>query len=415
MVQPRPSLPFGDQSEGTESSLYSITSPLNEVQSTPRSVVSEMEGSAGSLHPVQCTAASVGEVQSTPRSVVSETEGSAGFLHPVQCTAAPSSVGEVQSTPRSVVSEMEGSAGSLHPVQCTAAPSSVGEVQSTPRSVVSEMEGSAGSLHPVQCTAAPSSVGMAGPVSQLQDTTGLVNQVLRKGTKRGKSSPYPSPNKLCKSPIPKIHRRARSGVENACTDVGPATQLANNNTPTRSAAISAWRHLDTSLFEMSTNEIQALDDLQDALCMHQLQKQVFSHDEQRDKSVVLLDLHEFTILQQSPHAEKSKVVYLQVLDVIADRKDTVVIFLNDIYARFIEGQGMKHLLVAGDAKVYDVLQSLKFEYGVEYSWLIPMLGDWHLLKNYQIALMKPYFEAGLKELAQVSGYPVAAIQNMWTV
>ena len=43
---------------------------------------------------------------------------------------------------------------------------------------------------------------------------------------------------------------------------------------------------------------------------------------------------------------------------------------------------MKHLLVAGDAKVYDVLQSLKFEYGVEYSWLIPMLGDWHLLKNY---------------------------------
>ncbi len=72
---------------------------------------------------------------------------------------------------------------------------------------------------------------------------------------------------------------------------------------------------------------------------------------------------------------------------------------------------MKHLLVEGDAKLYDVLQSLKFEYGVEYSWLIPMLGDWHLLKNYQIALMKPYFEAGLKELARVSGYPVAAIQT----
>ena len=67
------------------------------------------------------------------------------------------------------------------------------------------------------------------------------------------------------------------------------------------------------------------------LCACQLQKQVFSHDEQRDKSVVLLDLHEFIILQQSPHAEKSKVVYLQVLDAIADRKDTVVIFLNDIY------------------------------------------------------------------------------------
>ena len=54
---------------------------------------------------------------------------------------------------------------------------------------------------------------------------------------------------------------------------------------------------------------------------------------------------------------------------------------------------------------------LKFEYGLEYSWLLPMLGDWHLLKNYQIAVMKPYFDAGLKELAQVSGYPVASIQT----
>ena len=60
---------------------------------------------------------------------------------------------------------------------------------------------------------------------------------------------------------------------------------------------------------------------------------------------------------------------------------------------------MTHLLVEGDAKLYEVLQSLIFEYGLEYSWLLPMLGDWHLLKNYQIALMKPYFEAGLKELA----------------
>ncbi len=65
----------------------------------------------------------------------------------------------------------------------------------------------------------------------------------------------------------------------------------------------------------------------------------------------------------------------------------------------------------GDAKLYAVLQSLKFEYWHEYRWLLPMPGDWHLLKNFQIALMKPYFEAGLKELARVSGYPVEAIQT----
>ena len=31
--------------------------------------------------------------------------------------------------------------------------------------------------------------------------------------------------------------------------------------------------------------------------------------------------------------------------------------------------------------------------------------------NYQKGLMKPYFDAGLKQLAQVAGYPAAAIQS----
>lgn len=34
-----------------------------------------------------------------------------------------------------------------------------------------------------------------------------------------------------------------------------------------------------------------------------------------------------------------------------------------------------------------------------------------MLKNFQIALMKPYFDAGLKSLAQAAGYPLAAIQS----
>ena len=34
-----------------------------------------------------------------------------------------------------------------------------------------------------------------------------------------------------------------------------------------------------------------------------------------------------------------------------------------------------------------------------------------MLKNFQVALMKPYFDMGLRELARVAGYPVAAIQS----
>ena len=62
-------------------------------------------------------------------------------------------------------------------------------------------------------------------------------------------------------------------------------------------------------------------------------------------------------------------------------------------------------MVVGDAKVYDVLQSLKHEYGEDLKWLLVYPGDWHLLKNYQLSLMKPYFDAGLRELPRASGYP----------
>lgn len=68
-------------------------------------------------------------------------------------------------------------------------------------------------------------------------------------------------------------------------------------------------------------------------------------------------------------------------------------------------------MVEGDAKLYDILQSLKIECQSELKWVVPYPGDWHTLMNYQKALMKPYFDAGLKSLADSCGYPVAAIKN----
>ena len=43
--------------------------------------------------------------------------------------------------------------------------------------------------------------------------------------------------------------------------------------------------------------------------------------------------------------------------------------------------------------------------------MIPYPGDWHLLKNYQLPLMKAYFHGGLKALAQRCGYPLASIET----
>ena len=67
------------------------------------------------------------------------------------------------------------------------------------------------------------------------------------------------------------------------------------------------------------------------------------------------------------------------------------------------------LVIAGDA-IYNVLTTIKREYGDEFKWLIYYPGDWHMLGNFQKAIMKPYFDAGLKELAKTAGYPTTAIQ-----
>ena len=125
----------------------------------------------------------------------------------------------------------------------------------------------------------------------------------------------------------------------------------------------------------------------------------------------LFSIQEFFSLVRATHTEQSQVVYLEVMDAVADTKDTMNQLLHDLHEQFIVSQNMKWLVLEGDAKLYEIVKSLQFEYGDELSWLIPYPGDWHMLMNYQSALMKPYYDAGLKALASSAGYPLTAIQN----
>ena len=45
------------------------------------------------------------------------------------------------------------------------------------------------------------------------------------------------------------------------------------------------------------------------------------------------------------------------------------------------------------------------------SWVILYPGDWHMLMNYQSALMKAYYDAGLKGLAKAAGYLLRVVAN----
>ena len=79
-------------------------------------------------------------------------------------------------------------------------------------------------------------------------------------------------------------------------------------------------------------------------------------------------------------------MYLNILNQVADSKDTIIDLLDLLKNEMKVGVMTMQLLV-GDAKIYTILQDLKVTYGEELEWLIPYPGDFHILKNYQEVIL----------------------------
>ena len=97
-------------------------------------------------------------------------------------------------------------------------------------------------------------------------------------------------------------------------------------------------------------------------------------------------------------------MYVEIWSEVADAKPTLMNVLGKLHKTFVAELRQKWLLVVGDAKVFVLLQEIKSEYGNHLKWLLPFPGDWHILFNYQPALMKPYADDGFSKLAEVSGH-----------
>ncbi len=54
------------------------------------------------------------------------------------------------------------------------------------------------------------------------------------------------------------------------------------------------------------------------------------------------------------HTEKSNVLFLEVMDAVADTKDTMIAMLHNLHQKYIQDQSLEYLLVEGDAKLYDL-------------------------------------------------------------
>ena len=230
-------------------------------------------------------------------------------------------------------------------------------------------------------------------------TDGQLISASRKRLER--SSPFPSPMKLTRSPLAKMPRRLRTG--RTLQDIPPA----HLPEPT-------YRHtchsndLTLSDFVCNSKETQSQLDLQSEMSVYIIHRVALCNSSCKHP---FLGLQDYYALTRCTHTEESYVMYLDVLDAVADCKDTMMGLLHSLRKMFVEDRNMRWLVLEGDAKLYEILKSLSFEYGEELNWLIPYPGDFHMLMNFQKAMMKPYYDAGLKALAQAAGYPLPAIQT----
>ena len=110
--------------------------------------------------------------------------------------------------------------------------------------------------------------------------------------------------------------------------------------------------------------------------------------------------------------EQSTVVYFSIVDKCADTKEAMEDVLSMLYKELHIGVKATHLVLADDQKTYNRLCELKYVCDTDLDWLIPFIGDCHLLSNFQSVLMKVYYDAELKDLAESAGFHVETLTSL---
>ena len=152
------------------------------------------------------------------------------------------------------------------------------------------------------------------------------------------------------------------------------------------------------VFGKSSNEVTLVSEFSNKAFSYCTQKHFFENnpsDNIHPNFIQYLDLESVSM------REKSTVKFLYVMEENADNRETIKLTLDKLYSDLGIHKTLNYLVVVGDAKTYDHLVQLKNDFPEKLEWLLPFIGDWHTLKNYQLTLMKIYLDAGLRELIHV--------------
>ena len=70
------------------------------------------------------------------------------------------------------------------------------------------------------------------------------------------------------------------------------------------------------------------------------------------------------------------------------------------------------VMLVGDGKTYQHLMNIKRMYGDTLKRVLIFPGEWHILKNFQPVIMKIYYNAGMRELANESGFQSTTLKSL---
>ena len=164
-------------------------------------------------------------------------------------------------------------------------------------------------------------------------------------------------------------------------------------------------------FAITDSEEAAFDKLWTLCGKHDIQCAVLSKNQKAN--LVLPTLKKSLAIQElERETEASNIVYLRVFKDYADNADTIRKVLDFLSEMFKVSKDLKYLVVVGDGKTYEYLRKLKYQYRPAMNWLIPFPGDWHICKNYQKVLMKIYWHAGLKNMAERAGMKTKILNSL---
>ena len=183
--------------------------------------------------------------------------------------------------------------------------------------------------------------------------------------KRTRGLPCPSQQKHTQSLAAKKKKKPRTGTELPIDQYTQENEHQQYKYPS-TKCINQSRIKNIHDFLLNELEVLALSELKEEVNAYMMYKVAATV---KCPTKTIINIQDYFSCIRSTHMEKSKYYYLDVLDAIADNKDTLMSLLYDLHEQFIQRKGCRFLVVEGDAKVYEKFQSLKFEYSDELQWL----------------------------------------------